>query len=218
MAKALTFSQAQARFGPLVTNGIVIEDAIQEAVDRIYEMGRWPGTTEEVLLGDDEFTQDADTGEWFVIFAETVYDGAIGFRNRTMGWSIMDQIALYKDGVNSGDREFIDFGTITVDGVDFRKYRCPIGFTRDFGPYYVLMKKEAPTLEAEDIIPVPSMGALKCAIQAVCFEFVNDDQRALAKWGSFDQFIKLSEKQVSGVKRFYLGMDSSLARKPKQFY
>ena len=218
MAKTLTFSEAQVRFGDLVTNGISIDDAIQEAVDRIYEMGRYPGTTVEVALAEEDFVEDTDLNEFYVYFTESTYAGAIGFRDSCRGWAIVDHTALYKDGVNAGDREFIDLGTVTVSAVLKRKYRCPHGWVADGGPYYALMKLEAPTLEEDTVIPVQSAGALKCAIQAVCFEYVGDEEKAMLKWQQFDGFMKLSERQVHGPKRFILGMDSSLKRSPRQFH
>jgi len=216
MAKSITYSEAVVRFGPLVTTGLEIGEVIQEAVDRIYEMGRHPGTTEELLLEEADFTEDTDTNEWFVSFDETAYDGAIGFRCRTGGWGIVDQTALYKDGVNAGDREFVDMGTIVTNGVETRKYRCPLGWQPDQGPFYVLMKKEAPTLAEDDLIPI-SRGALKAAIQAVCYESVADETRSQTKWAEFDALSKLSGRQQNGPKKYFIGMDSSLRRKPRQF-
>ena len=217
MSKLLTFSEAVVRFGPLITTGVEIKDAIQEAIDRIFEMGRWPGTTVEIEMDEDAFVFNDDLEEYYYFFDEVTYDGAIGFRDKTRGWSIVDQTSLYRDGVNSGDREWIDLGTITEDGVDFRKYRAPLGFVPSSGPYYALLKREAPLLADDDLIPVQSSGALKCAILAVSYEYVSDEERANFNWQKFDQFIRLSERQVSGPKRFTLGMDSSLARKPRQF-
>jgi hypothetical protein len=217
MSKLLTFSEAIVRFGPLVTTGVLIEDAIQEAVDRVYEMGRWPGTTVQVELEDEDFVFDVDRVEYFLHFNEQTYNGMIGLRNQSRGWSIMDQTILFKNGVNGGDLAVVDMGTVTVDDVLVRKYRMPLGFSPTGGPYYVLMKLEAPVLTEDSIIPVESSGALKCAIRAVCAEFVGNDAEALSHWQSFDQFIKLSERQVHGPKKFNLGMDSSLRRKPRQF-
>lgn len=213
----MTFSEAAVRFGSLVTTDISIEDAIQEAVDRVYELGRWPGTTVQVELADEDFIYDADLVEYFLHFNEQTYNGMVGFRNQSRGWSIMDQTILFKNGVNGGDLSVVDMGTVEVDEVLVRKYRMPLGFSPAGGPYYVLMKLEAPVLSEDSVIPVESSGALKCAIRAVCAEVVGNDAEAMGHWQSFDQFIKLSERQVHGPKKFNLGMDSSLRRKPRQF-
>ena len=217
MSKSITLAEATVRFGPLVTTGLEIEEAIQEAVDRVYEMGRYPGTTEEIVLAEDAFVEDEEAGEWHVSFTESDYDGAIGFRCRTGGWSIVDQAALYKDGINAGDDAFVDLGTLTIDGVETRKYRCPRGWQPDQGPYYALMKKEAPTLAADDLIPI-ARGPLKAAIQAVCYEAVADEQRSQTKWAEFDALSKLSGRQTAGPKKYFIGMDSSLKRRPSQFH
>lgn len=217
MSKSITLSEAIVRFGPLVTTGLEIGDAIQEAVDRIYETGRYPGTTEEVLLIEADFVEDEDTGWWYVSFAEPDYDGAIGFRCEHRGWSIVDHTALYRDGVNAGDYEFVDMGTIITDGVETRKYRCPSGWQPAEGPYYALMKKEAPTLADDDLIPI-ARGPLKAAIQAVCYEAVADETRSQVKWGEFDALSRLSGRQTSGPKRVSIGVDSSLKRRPSQFH
>ena len=217
MAKLLTFSEAAVRFGPLVTTDITVEEAIQEAVDRVYELGRWPGTTAQVELAEEDFIYDDDLVEYHILFNEQTYNGMIGFRNQSRGWSIMDQTILFKNGVNGGDLAVVDMGTVTVEDVLVRKYRMPLGFSPTGGPYYVLMKLEAPVLTEDSVIPVESSGALKCAIRAVCAEYVGNDAEATGHWQSFDAFIKLSERQVHGPKRFSLGMDSSLRRKPRQF-
>lgn len=217
MAKLMTFSEAAVRFGSLVTTDISIEDAIQEAVDRVYELGRWPGTTAQVELTDADFVKDVELEEFYLLFNEQTYNGMVGFRNQSRGWSIMDQTVLFKNGVNGGDLSVVDMGTVEVDEVLVRKYRMPLGFSPAGGPYYVLMKLEAPVLSEDSVIPVESSGALKCAIRAVCAEVVGNDAEAMGHWQSFDQFIKLSERQVHGPKKFNLGMDSSLRRKPRQF-
>ena len=217
MAKLMTFSEAVVRFGSLVTTDISIEHAIQEAVDRVYELGRWPGTTAQVELSDADFVKDVELEEFYLLFNEQTYNGMVGFRNQSRGWSIMDQTVLFKNGVNGGDLSVVDMGTVEVDEVLVRKYRMPLGFSPAGGPYYVLMKLEAPVLSEDSVIPVESSGALKCAIRAVCAEVVGNDAEAMGHWQSFDQFIKLSERQVHGPKKFNLGMDSSLRRKPRQF-
>ena len=318
MAKQLTYSEACTRFANLATTGISIADAVTEAVERIFEMGRYPGTTVELTLAEADFEENAELGCYFLYFDEDLYDGAIGFRSDFRGWGIVDHTALYKDGINSGDMEFVDYGTIVeesrlevtgslndganpvtfpllYDGgiysntektawvnkeavsgpaspaywayasgasgvsgwilesptatwtsaetpaspdlvvtwtpsdsatgtpvLDFlpwekRKYRAPLGFSPANGPFYALMKKEAPTLESDTILPIASIGALKCAILAVCEEWVNDDERAMLNWQKFDQFMTRSERQIHGPKKFRIGMDCSLRRRPSQF-
>lgn len=201
-----------------MTTGIAAADAIQEAVDRIYEMGRFPGTTVELEIAAEDFEEDAETGEYFLYFVEATYDGMIGFRTGARGWAIVDQTVLYKDGINSGDYEFVDCGCVTVADVEMRKYRCPLAWSTAGGPFYALMKLEPPVLEEGTPIPIKSIGALKAAIQAVCYEYVNDVERAQGKWAEFMTFIRQAERQTNGPKRYTLGMDSSLRRKPKQFY
>lgn len=217
MPRNLTFSQACARFGSLVTTSITIEEAVQQAVDQVYEMGRWPGTTEEVDVAEADFVINSDTGEYFVSFDEQEYAGALGFRNGSRGWSVVDKTALYKDGINAGDREFVDYGTVEVDGARFRKYRAPLVFAPDAGPYHALLKKEPPILTGDDLVPIEGIGPLKCAIQAVCAEYVGDSAGSTAKWSEMYSTMLLSQRQSEGVKRFTMGIDSSLRRHPRQF-
>lgn len=219
MAKQITLEEAIVQFGPLVSTRIEIEDAIREAVTRIYEMGRYPGTIREIAFGDGDFTQEEDLV--FLYLDDSIYDGMIGFRNKNRGWSIMDQSILYRNKLNGGDMALIDMGQveITVDAelVLRRKYRMPLGFTLSGGPYYALMKLESPSLVHDTIIPIHSIGALKAAIIAISYEYVNDDERAQFNWGKFTQLMQLSERQVEGTKKYYIGMDSSLRRRPTQF-
>lgn len=219
MAKQITMAEAVARFGPLVTTNIQIEDAIREAFIRIYESGRWPGTTREVALADEDFTEE--DGHWYLLLDEEEYDGMIGFRNNSRGWSVMNQSILYKEGVNGGDLSLIDMGTVEVEveGEFFsrRKYRLPHGFVPSAGPYWILMKLEAPHLGDDTILPIHSIGALKCAILAVSYEMTSDEDRANLNWQKFNELMNSSARQVEGPKKYHLGMDSSLRRKPAQF-
>lgn len=221
MAKQITFGEAVSRYGDLVTTNISIEDAIQEAVDRIYEMGRWPGTTVELTLTDDDFVEDTDLTEFFVYFNEDLYDGVIGFRNDSQGYSIMDKTALYKRGRNAGDLSFVDYGPVnldvTSDDKEVRKYRCPLGWSVAGGPYYALVKLESLPLSHDDTIPLHSLGALKHAVMAVCYEYVGNDEAALLSWQKFEQSMNRSTRQNEGPKKYYVGTDSSLKRRPNQF-
>jgi len=212
----MTYSQACDRFANLATTGISIEDAVTEAVQRIYEMGRFAGTTAEIELVDEHYLDEGDLS--FLLFEEEIYSGAIGFRSTSQGWAVVDHTALYKDGINSGDRQFVDMGTVEMDGELKRKYRCPLNWTRDHGPYYALIKLEPPVMELQTVLPIHSVGALAAAIKAVCCAYVNDDDREQANWSKFMELMALSDRQVQGVKRWNLGMDSSLRRKPKQFF
>lgn len=122
-----------------------------------------------------------------------------------------------------GDQEFVDLGTVdrVLDDdtvVSSRKYRCPMDWDINYGPYFALLKLESPVLSNESVIPIQSIGALKCAIQAVCHEYTGNDQGAQLKWQEFDVFMKLSERQTHGRKRFTMGMDCSLRRNPRSFY
>lgn len=218
MARLMTFLEAQTRFAGLATNNHTIEATIQEAVDRIFEMGRYPGTTEEFQIEDDEWILDAETNEYFIRFDEQMFSGALGFRTGQRGWSIADKSILYKDKINGGDLQFVDYGTIEDEGARLRKYRAPIGFTLDGGPYFVLLKKEPPMLADDDLVPIEGLGGLKCAIQAVIYELNGDVDRGNQKWGEMEAFMRLSERQTEGVKKYYMGLDSSLRRQPKQFF
>ena len=219
MARQITFSEAVARFGPLVTTNISIEDAIREAFLRIYEMGRHAGTTRELAFADEDFTEIDD--DWYLLLDEEEFDGMIGFRNKHRGWSVMDQSILYKDKLNGGDLSLIDMGTVEIEeDEEFfqrRKYRMPLGFTQDGGPYFALMKLEAPQLFDDTVLPIHSIGALKAAILAVSYEMTSDEERSTLNWQKFNQLMMLSEKQVEGTKKYYLGMDSSLRRRPTTF-
>lgn len=219
MARQITLQEAITQFEPLVSTRIEIEEAIREAVTRIYEMGRYPGTTRELTLADEDFIEEDDL--FYIYLDEEIYDGMIGFRNKGRGWSIMDQSILYKDKLNGGDLSLIDMGQVevTVDAVlvQRRKYRMPQGFVVKGGPYYALMKLEPPILDYDTDIPIHSTGALKAAVVAVSYEYVNDEERAQLSWGKFTQLMALAERQVEGTKKYYIGMDSSLRRRPTQF-
>ena len=223
MAKLFTFTEAQVKLQPIVTTDIDIADAIQEAVDRIYELGRYPGTTLELLLTEDMFEENSN-GEQILYLDDELYNGAIGFRTNHGGWGIRDQEVLYRDGINAGDRDFIDLESeeILNEETDimerWRKYRAPLGFNPgEGGPYYALMKLEPPFLAPDDYVPIESYNALKMAVMAICNETVGNDDGAENYWGKFEMFMVRSTNQTDGPKRRMIGIDSSLKRKPKQF-
>ena len=222
MAKQYTFAEAKVKMTPIITTSADVGEVIQEAVDSIYESGRWSGTTVEIELTEDMFEADAADNQ-IVVFDDEIYNGAIGFRSLTGGWSIRGVESLYKDGINSGDRDWIDLGSFDVvdtetdETLKKRKYRAPLGFDPSTGPYFCLLKKEPLQMHDDDLVPIESMRALKHAVRAICYEWVADDERAQVAWQQFDQAIMLSNRQVEGPKKYYAGMDSSLRRHPKQF-
>jgi|AntRauTorcE11897_2_1112592.scaffolds.fasta_scaffold12285_2 hypothetical protein len=221
MAKLLTFIEAQHKFESIITTDITVEDAIQEAVDRIYEFGRYPGTTIEIELTTDMFEENSN-GYQILSLDDELYNGAVGFRTLSGGYGIVSQESLYRDGVNAGDNEFIDLESIEieVEGVvgRYRQYRAPLGFTPSSGgPYYALMKLEPPELAPDDYVPIESLNALKMAIQAICYENVGDDGRASEHWAKFEVSMTRSTRQTDGPKKRRFGIESSLRRKPKQF-
>lgn len=226
MAKYMTFEEACTRFANLATTGITIGAAIQEAVDTIYDMGRWPGTTYELPITAGMFAQNADE-EWILTVDANTYDGVVAFRNATGGIGVSDIMALYHDGTKAGSLNFVDLGlteTLIEPGVGedaeytrLRKYRAPLGFTLTSLPMWALMKKQAPVLTNDSLVPVWSVGALRAAIQAVCYAYVTDTERATAMWNEFEVKMIQGEKQFHGNKRYSIGMDSSLVRRPHQF-
>lgn len=223
MAEHMTFDDAAARFANLASTGITIEDAIQEAVDSYYDMGRWPNTTKEVDLDSALFSEDSD-GVWTLKLDGNLYGGAIGMRNKARGFGISDIIALYREHINAGDLDFVDLGEVTSapteDGVPptrIRNYRCPLGFSLEWLPMQVLIKKVSPRLSGSDAIIIPSVPAFKAAIRAVCYEFVSDDNLAGQAWAQFERNMVKGENQFQGMKRYSIGMDSSLRRRPSQF-
>jgi len=219
MPSLLTFNECVTRYGPLVTTEITIEQAIQEAVDAIYEMGRWPGTTVELEVSASSFVDGPNTQEKYLQLDPDLYDGVVGFRNATGGYGIQDQIALYRVGINSGDSAFIDMGRVDYNGTTVRRYRAPLGWNTNY-PLWALIKKCAPVFDPggdDTPVPVVSRNALKAAILAVCYATQNDPVREQAEWASFERWMIAGERQFHGKKQFNIGMDSSLKRRPRQF-
>jgi hypothetical protein len=218
MPKTITFGEAIARFENLVTTDIDIRDALQEAIESIYEEGRWPGTTEEIELTDDLFV-DLNNGWTVLELNDLKYAGAVGFRTDFGGWQIRHHEVLYKEGVNAGDKDFIDLGTEDRSGgTRVRRYKCPDGFRYDSTlKHYALMKLDPPDFADDDILPIESIRAIKAAIKSICYEYVDDEINADLQWKKFEIAMLKSTAQVDGPKKQYIGIDSSLRRKPKQF-
>jgi hypothetical protein len=219
MSYLITYDEAVVRFGHLVTTDITIDDAIQEAVDRIFEMGRWGGTTFEKKIVVGDFSDGENPYEHYLNLNPQEFSGVIGFRNQNGGFGIQDQTSLFRIGVNSGDRAFIDYGLVDFNGVEVRRYRAPLNWNTD-RDLWALLKKQAPLfrdLPGDTIVPVHSTGALKFAILAVAYETVNDEDRANANWAKFNALMVQGDKEFQGNKTYSMGVDSSLRRRPRQF-
>ena len=220
MGAFLTFAQAKSKFSGLVSSGTTIDEAIQEVVNRAFEMARYPETTHELTIVTAHFTVSTDPAEVYIDIDPDTYDGAIGFRTESMGYPIMDQAALYHHETPSGDDSFIDLGIVTVSGSEKRRYRMPRGYTAipTNTTFYALMKKRPPTLEEDDdVVPIRPWGALKTGVLAVSYENANDIERAEANWVKFDRAMRLDEKQFHGTKRSYIGFDGSTRVRPTNF-
>lgn len=207
MAKLLTFSEAVARFGPLVTTDVTAEDAIQEALERIYEMGRYRGTTQEFAIPTESFVLDPVSGETHVYFPRSEYSAAIAFRNskkgtEKRGWNIVDRSVLYRDSVSfhhEGDRNFVNLGDVVYSGLNQVKYRCPLEYwAMSDGPFVAHLKYTCPVFAAEDLITIATVGALKHAVQAVCYEWVNEEGMAEASWERFKRAMTTDEFLTDG--------------------
>ena len=221
MARSLTFAEARERFSNLVTTEVDISDAIQEVVDRAYEMGRWRGMTEEVECGTHAsatYREDTEKEEVYVDFDPQEFDGAIGFRYKHSGWYIKTLISLYQEENYVGNSYFIDLGDVLVDGETVRRYRMPKGWKLPTEPLYALMKKVAVNpLQDESIIPINSVGALKAGILAVAYENVNDLARSEAQWQKFTQLMERAQKQYNGNRKFHVRINDNLKKRPTQF-
>ena len=207
MAKSLTFSEAAARFGPLVTTDVTAEDAIQEALERIYEMGRYRGTTEELVIPTESFVLDPVSGETYVYFPRNNYSAAIAFRNskkgtEKRGWNIVDRSVLYRDSVSFhhvGDRNFVNLGDVIYNNLDHIKYRCPLeSWSMIDGPFVAHLKNNCPTFADDDLITIATVGALKHAVQAVCYEWVNEEGLAESSWARFNRAMMSDEFLTDG--------------------
>ena len=215
MASVLTFAQAKTRLASQITYNGTVDEAIQEAVDRAYEMGRWRGMIVEVPLVTGDYLVNTDPDEVYYDMDLSIYNGAVGFRSESQGYPIMDQAMLYRDGVNGGDKSFIDKGEVDVSGTIKHRYRCPLWLQTapDF-VIYVLAKKISPTLTDSDTVPIKSFGALKQAVIAVCYENVNDESRAQICWQKFIEFMEREQRQFEGPHQRHIGVSRSLRRKP----
>jgi len=224
MANRITFIEARNAYERLVTSVLPIGTAIQEAVNLYYDMGRWPGTTRELTLVDGDFTEDTDREAWILTIDDDVYDGVLGIRNNSRGWNIRGQLALYRDRLNSGDLDFIDLegsetaATSLVQATYQRKFRCPLDFSLANGPYYALLKLDAPQLVNDaDIVPVPSTAALKALIMAVSYETANDPQRQQASMQSFEQAMSRASREIQGRRSMPLMTTTTMRSRPQQF-
>lgn len=199
MSAPFTFATAKTRFAGLVTTKIQVGDAIQQALERIFEMGRYRNTTLEIAIPDADFIYDATLKETFVYFPRATYSAAIAFRNDERGWNVVNQATLYREGRRIGDYKFVNMDEVQHSGSTHLKYRCPVEqWTVAEGPFFAMMKLEAPILEDDDIVPITTIGALQHAVQAVSYEYLSDDTAAEASWQRFELAMMRDEPQSDG--------------------
>lgn len=221
MSQILTFAEAQQRFSNLVTTEVNIGDAIQEVIDRAYEMGRWRGMMEEIECTNNQYVtirEDTEKREVYFDFDPAQFDGAIGFRHGGRGYGIKTLVSLYQEDTSVGDLSFIDIGDVTVEDVTYRRYRAPRSWSSPVVELYALMKKVSKSPLADtDIIPIKSIGALKSGILAVAYENVNDMKRADAHWQKFMQLMERAQKQYNGGRKISIRFNDNIRKRPTQF-
>lgn len=221
MSQILTFAEAQQRFANLVTTEVNIADAIQEVVDRAYEMGRWRGMIEEVECTTSSYvsiSEDTEKNEIYIDFDPSKYDGAIGFKQGGRGYGIKTLVSLYQEDTGVGNLSFIDLGDVVVDEVVYRRYRAPLTWSTPISQLQALMKKVSKSpLADDDILPIKSIGALKSGILAVAYENVNDMERADAHWAKFMQLMERAQKQYNGNRKISIRFNDNIRKRPTQF-
>lgn len=221
MSQVLTFAEAQQRFSNLVTTEVNIADAIQEVVDRAYEMGRWRGMIEEIDCTTNQYvtiTEDTEKDEIYLDIDPTKFDGAIGFRHGGRGYGIKTLVSMYQEDTGVGNLSFIDIGDVIVANVVYRRYRAPRTWATPLVELYALMKKVSKTpLADDDILPIKSIGALKSGILAVAYENVNDMERADAHWAKFMQLMERAQKQYNGGRKISIRFNDNIRKRPTQF-
>jgi hypothetical protein len=221
MSQSLTFAEAQQRFANLVTTEVNIADAIQEVVDRAYEMGRWRGMTEEIVCNNNPnvtFVENTEKEEIYIDFNPDIFDGAIGFRYKSRGYYIKTLISLYQEDPSVGIGYFIDLGDVVVNNVIYRRYRMPLHWQMPTEPLYALMKKVSINpLEDDTILPIKSIGALKAGILAVAYENVNDIERSEIHWQRFAQLMEKAQKQYNGNRKIHIRINDNMKKRPTQF-
>lgn len=131
--------------------------------------------------------------------------------------------AIGADGDGSGQVASVS-GTLSggtdavVDQVFSHKFRCPMDFSLANGPYYALIKLDAPQLVNDtDIVPIPSTAALKALIMAVSYETANDPQRQQAAMQEFEQVMLRASRQIQGRRAMPLMTTTTMRRRPQQF-
>lgn len=218
MASSITFAQAKTRLAGQITYNGTVDEAIQEAVDRAYEMGRWQGMTLEVKLTESDYVLFEDPPQVRVNFPMSSYNGAVGFRTVNGGMGIVDQVALFRDGIAAGDKSVIDLGEVTVESVLYHQYRLPLNIsTAPSYDIWVLLKLVSPTLSDSDIVPIKNYGALKQAVLAVCYENVNDESRAEVCWSKFEEAMEKGQRQFQGPQQRHISVQNNMRRRPTQF-
>jgi hypothetical protein len=221
MSQSITFADAAARFSGLVTTEVNITDAIQEVVDRAYEMGRWRGMIEEIECTTNQYvtiSENTEKQEVYFDFDPDQFDGAIGFRHGGRGYGIKTLVSLYQEDTGVGNLSFIDIGDVVVDDVTYRRYRAPRSWNTPITELYALLKKVSKSpLEDTDILPIKSIGALKSGILAVAYENVNDMERADAHWQKFMLLMERAQKQYNGGRKISIRFNDNIRKRPTQF-
>ena len=217
MSRPTTFGEAKDKLSNLATTGLSIGDAILTAIEQVYDQARWHGTTAEKELFLSDHYQDTSTYRWYLHLDPTIWNGVIGFRTNLQGFEIQDITALYRRGIPAGEFDYVDMGIIDFNGIQVRSYRCPSMWQPGVFRLWALIKLQPPVIEQDDdVIPILSLSGLRYAVQAVCAESVNDDERAKIYWDKFEGAMIKSQKQYNGPKSMSIKIVSTLRRRPNQ--
>ena len=205
---------------PELPHDMNLDVAIQELVDRSYEVGVSPNSRKEI-----EFDLSIERTTWFgydvILVDPTLYDGVAGVRDNEkpqskLRWKVVDVESEHQEPGATAEK-FVDHNVHDINGINYRVYQLPNLLKNSDIVIRMMMKLHAPTISLDsDKIPVKSVYLAKLGLLAIGYE--NEaDNRADASWQRFYAESGLAQKRSDGNKQRYVKIDHGMRRKPTNF-
>lgn len=199
--RPLTLYDARNILGRYVVGGGVQEfdSLLNQAVERIHDMGNWPALLSEVELADEvadgilTLPQDYE-----VMLAAQVNGVAVPIVDLTLEYSLSGP-GNREAGV-AGASQIVDLGQVLVgDDEDFKTYRRRYKVLFELSSADTLTglvkQRFRPLSDDNDYIHPGNIGALKQALLAVNYEDEGDPERARTHWEACTEILDTAKAQ-----------------------
>lgn len=213
-----TVEQIQKFLDSSLPTGVDIFELLNQVGDRIYALGRWPETTDEVVVTAGDIFKNAVSGgeyegDFFCYIDADLYDGVIGFRVNKRPYGVKPKGVLYSEAGTYGSNSFIDFGVEENSSGDDRMFRLPNGVGTGDNIQALVKKQWTEINDIDQKVKIRPLGAIKHGMLAISHENHGEPNLAAHHWQECEKMLFRDDKQYSGVKNVRIRYKNLLKRK-----